>query len=163
MSVQTELTIPDGYRPMRLQDLEAVLVLERRAYAFPWSATNFSACLHAQYSAWVVQEASELVAYGIYSVAVGEATILNLCVSPTHQRRGLGQQLLLFLLAAAKTEQAQEVFLEVRQSNQAARALYESLGFNQYAERKNYYPGVGGRENALLYCKTLLDQTDPPR
>ena len=140
---------------MQSSDLDAVLALEQAAYLFPWSRGSFDDCLQANYSAWVVQISSQLVAYGLFFVAADEANILNVCVDPEYQQRGLGQRLLRFLLAQAKAGGAQNAFLEVRQSNQAAIALYDRVGFNQYAERKQYYPGIPDREDAVLYCKTL--------
>ncbi|MEQ8952971.1 MAG: ribosomal-protein-alanine N-acetyltransferase, partial [Gammaproteobacteria bacterium] len=50
---------------------------------------------------------------------------------------------------------AETCFLEVRPSNNSAIALYKSMGFVQIGQRKNYYPGVNGREDAILMSRTL--------
>src|SRR5690606_4019408 len=69
-------------RPMREDDLDAVMEIERRAYPFPWTRGIFRDCLRAGYPAWVLEDDGVLAAYGLLSVAVGEAHILNLCSAP---------------------------------------------------------------------------------
>ena len=72
----------------------------------------------------------------------------NIVIAPWARRKGLGQQLLDALLAAAR-ETSSSVFLEVRESNGAARSLYEKAGFQQTGLRKSYYKDPA--ENAILY------------
>lgn len=76
--------------------------------------------------------------------------IENIMIQPAWQKRGLGAQLLCgFLDFARQRANAQAVYLEVRQSNVAARKLYEKLGFLQAGHRKDYYPQPA--EDALIY------------
>jgi ribosomal-protein-alanine N-acetyltransferase len=89
------------------------------------------------------------------SVAVGEAHILNLCVAPAWQGEGLGRRLLERLLGVARQHHADTAYLEVRMSNDKAIALYESVGFREIGRRRGYYPHQVGREDALVYAKTL--------
>lgn len=77
----------------------------------------------------------------------------NIVVAPTARRKGLGKQLLNALLAAARETSSTAVFLEVRDSNRAARTLYEKAGFEQTGRRKSYY--TSPLEDAILYRKTL--------
>ena len=89
-------------RPMGEEYLERIVDIERRAYLFPWTEGIFRDCLKVGYSAWVVTgPADEVLAYGLMSMAVGEAHILNLCVEPAYQRQGLGK----FLLTHLQTPQ----------------------------------------------------------
>ena len=60
-------------------------------------------------------------------------------------------------MAQARLRDAQEAFLEVRASNQTAARLYERYGFNEIGRRRNYYPAVGGREDALVMACSLID------
>ncbi|EXJ16608.1 ribosomal protein S18-alanine N-acetyltransferase [Imhoffiella purpurea] len=145
------------FRPMRDDDLRAVLAVERQSYAFPWSLGIFEDCLRVGYSCWVGELGSEIAAHGIMSVAVGECHVFNLCVHPDHQRRGYGRRLLRHLLSQALERGAETAFLEVRASNAGARALYASEGFCEIGTRPRYYPAPGGREDATLLARQLGD------
>jgi ribosomal-protein-alanine N-acetyltransferase len=104
----------------------------------------------------VLERAGEVIGYGVLSVAGGEAHVLNICVAPAEQGRGLGRRILARLLDLARWHHAERVFLEVRPSNTAAVALYHSSGFNEIGRRPNYYPGKRGREDALVMAIELL-------
>jgi [ribosomal protein S18]-alanine N-acetyltransferase len=73
----------------------------------------------------------------------------NIVVAPAARCRGLGQRLLDALLAAARETNSSSVFLEVRESNAAARGFYEKVGFVQTGRRKSYYTDPA--EDAVLY------------
>jgi ribosomal-protein-alanine N-acetyltransferase len=142
-----------GWRilPMHSSGLEPVLEIEQRAYPFPWSEGIFRDCLKAGYSGWLLDDGNGLVCgYALMSMAVDEAHVLNLCVDPSCQGRGLGRMLLDHLITLARAANATIVLLEVRKSNKAAIHLYESHGFQRLGLRKGYYPAEGGREDALV-------------
>lgn len=143
-------------RPMREEHLDAVMELERRAYPFPWTRGIFRDCLHAGYPAWVLVDAGVVVGYGLLSVAVGEAHILNICAAPEVRGRGHGRRLLRTLLQQARGRAAKRVFLEVRPSNIGAIALYHAEGFNEIGRRPRYYPAANGREDAMVMALELL-------
>jgi [ribosomal protein S18]-alanine N-acetyltransferase len=85
-------------------------------------------------------------------IVVDEAEILTLGVEPKERRRSLGLTLVEAGLVRAFSLGAKEVFLEVSARNSPAQALYKSLGFEEVAQRKNYYQiGAQGREDALVY------------
>ncbi|HEX4894874.1 MAG TPA: ribosomal protein S18-alanine N-acetyltransferase [Solimonas sp.] len=140
----------------RLQAMDAtqlaqVMAIEREAYAFPWTEGIFADCLRVGYSAWVVSDGEgQLLAYAVMSLAAGEAHILNLCVAPAHQRRGLARFLMKHLLMMARAGGASLMLLEVRRSNDAGRALYAGFGFRELGLRKAYYPAHDGREDAFV-------------
>jgi [ribosomal protein S18]-alanine N-acetyltransferase len=120
-------------------------------------ATNVQG--HAERIAWVVQGDSEpvstpsnesqvlgfLVAHRVDS----EWELENIVVAAVKRRKGLGTMLLHKLINDARTTCATEIFLEVRESNLAARRLYEKHGFEEAGLRKNYYASPS--ENAVLY------------
>lgn len=144
-------------RPMRIEDLDAVMVVERRAYPFPWSIGIFRDCLFAGYPAWVLLEGGAFIGHGVLSVAADEAHVLNVCVDPARQGRGHGRILLRALVDAARGRGASRVFLEVRPSNPAAIALYEDEGFNEIGRRPRYYPAANnGREDAIVMARELF-------
>lgn len=137
-------------RQLELDDLPAVLVLERRAHAFPWSQGNFADAHASNYYMVVMEEGGRVIGYGIVQVILDEGHLLNITIDPDLQGRGLGRQLLQDLLdhARGKTD---TLFLEVRPSNRRAIGLYQSVGFNEIGLRRNYYNASGGgREDALL-------------
>lgn len=142
-------------RPMREADVREVMAIERRMYPFPWTERIFRDCLRVGYACRVAEMAGRLAGYGVMSSGAGEAHILNLCIDADCQRRGLGRQLMLYLLEEAAGRAADTVFLEVRPSNVAALRLYEELGFNRVGTRKAYYPAQHGREDAAILALTL--------
>ena len=71
--------------------------------------------------------------------AADEGEILNLAVAPAGRRRGLGRALVEAMLEALRTRGIRQVYLEVRESNSSARALYASRGFKEVGRRKAYY------------------------
>lgn len=137
-------------------DLDAVMQIELRAYPFPWSRGIFRDCLRAGYTAWVLDDGDDALGYAVLSVAADEAHILNVCVSPDHQRRGHGRRLLRALVQQARMRGAARLFLEVRPSNPNAMALYVAEGFNEIGRRPRYYPAHAGREDAIVMAMELL-------
>lgn len=143
-------------RPMQLIDLKQVLAIEKRAYEFAWSEGVLRDCMQVGYQCWVLEVPHSFIqGYGIMSVAAEEAHILNLCVRPELQGRGLSGQILDHLLAVARAMNSQTVFLEVRPSNRPALRLYAGAGFCEVGLRRGYYPATTGREDALVLAKEL--------
>ncbi|TDJ37601.1 MAG: ribosomal-protein-alanine N-acetyltransferase [Gammaproteobacteria bacterium] len=142
-------------RSMVHDDLVHVSDIERRSYAFPWSHGVFRDCLVAGYSCIVVEYGDLVVAYGILSVADGEAHILNLCVDSNYRQLGYGDRLLDEILMRARRAKVNEIFLEVRPSNESAIGLYQKKGFGQIRYRPAYYQAREGREDAAVYSKVL--------
>lgn len=155
MSAVLHEPIP-GMRPMTVDDLPAVLAVENRAYSHPWSEGIMRDCIRVGYSCWVCELGDALIGHAVMSIALGEAHLLNLCIHPDQQRQGTGRRLLHRMLRVASERQADTVFLEVRASNMAARALYEDEGFGEIGQRRDYYPADSGREDAIVYAKALL-------
>jgi ribosomal-protein-alanine N-acetyltransferase len=147
----TELQV----RTMSARDLVRVLEIERQAYPFPWNEEIFRDCLRVGYVGLVGELTALVKAYAVMSVIVDEAHILNLCVEPGWQGRGHGRSLLLQLMERARQAQVKHLYLEVRPSNPAAMALYQSCGFNEIGVRRGYYPAQRGREDAVILAKTL--------
>jgi len=139
-----------SFRPMRQEDVDQVILIERAAYPYPWTRGNFVDCLISGYSCWVVEIENELVGYSIMMAGAGEGHVLNCCISPAWQGRGLGRLAMQRLIAGAAGYGVECLFLEVRPSNGKAIALYESLAFETVGLRRHYYPADQGREDALV-------------
>ena len=141
--------------PMAEADLDAVLVIERAVYTHPWTRGNFADSLRARYQCRTWRQGGTLLGYFVLLAAAGEAHLLNLSIAPACQRRGHGSALLREAMRVAREDGAKKVFLEVRPSNLAGKALYERFGFRKIALRRGYYPAQGGREDALVLSCTL--------
>lgn len=143
------------FKPMQPSDVDAVLVMEQRVHACPWTQGNFIDSLHAGHAAWLLYLDQVLVGHAVYSQVLDEAELLDIAVDADYQRRGLGEQCMKFLMTEAQRRGAKQMFLEVRASNHAAQALYARSGFKQVGLRRDYYPGAAGREDALLLMREL--------
>ena len=142
-------------RRMEGGDVDAVMAIERRTYDFPWTDGIFRDCIKAGYHCLVCARDELVIGYGVMSVAVGEAHVLNVSIEPRLQGRGLGRRMMQRMLSLAAEKGADSVFLEVRPSNRAALDLYRSLGFNELGTRRGYYPAANGREDAILFGLAL--------
>ena len=145
------------FRPMLESDVDAVLKVEYAAFSHPWTRGIFLDCIRSGYECWLLLLGDQQVGHGVLTAAAGESHVLNLTVKPENQGNGLGGRLLAHLIERAKQRDAEVTFLEVRESNHAANHLYERFGFNEIGRRKNYYPAVGGREDALVMAYSLID------
>ena len=154
MSAVFEFTT-ETYRMMTEYDLPVILGIEQRSYRFPWSEGIFQDCLRFGYSSWVIEVERQVIGYGVMSLAVNECHILNICVDPDWQGQGIGRRMLHQLITIARARKADTAFLEVRQTNSQALSLYYSEGFNEIGVRRNYYPALFGREDAIILAKTL--------
>jgi ribosomal-protein-alanine N-acetyltransferase len=142
-------------RPMVEADLTHVLKVEQLCYEFPWTLGIFRDCLRVGYHGYVLEGPSALIGHGVMSIGAGECHLLNICVHPDWQRRGLGRQLVEFLLDVARKKRVTTALLEVRVSNARAYRLYAGLGFNEVGMRHHYYPGREGREDAIILACEL--------
>lgn len=140
------------HRVMTAADLDAVLALEVAAYSHPWSHGNFVDSLAAGYLAWVRNDGrGQLLAYCVAQPGFEETHLLNLTVAPACQRQGHGRALLLALADWARARGDHTLWLEVRPSNAAGRALYAATGFAEVGLRRGYYPAAGSqREDAVV-------------
>lgn len=147
----------DAPRLVRMQesDLAGVMAIEGAIYSHPWTRGNFADSLRADYQCWTWRLDDELVGYFILLVAAGEGHLLNLSVASARQRFGHGSALLKEAMRLARGRGAEHIFLEVRPSNLAAKALYGRFGFHEVAMRPNYYPADAGREDALVLSLAL--------
>jgi len=155
MSINPQLENFVGFRAMLLADVEAVLNIEEQVYDVPWTEGIFKDCINVGYNCFVYAPKDEILAYGLVSIAADEAHILNICVASNMQGQGLGKKMLHKLLFEAEVRHVCSIFLEVRASNTVAINLYDQEGFNRLGLRKNYYPCLEGREDALVLGKEL--------
>jgi ribosomal-protein-alanine N-acetyltransferase len=149
-------SLPDGLRPMRVEDLDAVMEIEHAVYPFPWTKGIFHDCIRVGYQCDVYQNNGEILAYSVLSIAAGEAHLLTFSVAPEHQNKGLGKMMLQNVTDEATFSNVQSVLLEVRPSNHTAIHLYQKMGFIEVGIRPDYYPDENGREDALIMARELF-------
>ncbi|GGP24111.1 ribosomal protein S18-alanine N-acetyltransferase [Silvimonas iriomotensis] len=142
-------------RKLHHSDLDAVLALDSQTNPHPWALGHWHDSLD-NHTCLVMEDGGEVIAFAISSLVIDEAELLLIAVAPWLQGQGLGRQMLQALIDNLCQRNAAQLFLEVREGNTAARALYEKLGGKVSGRRKGYYPLPGGaREDAVLYAFAL--------
>ncbi len=127
-------------REMSVQDCEAVWRLQEQCFSVPWSLDSICAMPETEgYVNFVAVQDGQIVGYIGIKAVLDEADITNVAVAPDCRRQGVGRRLLGALLSEAERRGIRHIFLEVRVSNTAARALYAQAGFRDISRRKNYY------------------------
>ncbi|MBI5921967.1 MAG: ribosomal protein S18-alanine N-acetyltransferase [Betaproteobacteria bacterium] len=140
---------------MQVDDLDAVMAIERRIYEFPWTRGNFEDSLSSGYDAWLMREGARMLGYAVMMLVLDEAHLLNISIIPEQQHSGRGSAMLKYLLDFATEREVVRMLLEVRPSNASALAFYKHHGFVQVGERPDYYPARQGRETAWVLERTL--------
>lgn len=129
-----------------------VAELEKICFSDPWSENSVASELKNPLSCWLVAEEDGVVAGYVGSQTVmDESDMMNVAVHPDYRRKGIAEALVAELVEALKKRESHCLTLEVRVSNEPAKALYEKLGFTQVGLRKNYYRNP--REDALILRK----------
>ena len=141
--------------PIAPEHLSGVAELERLCFPDePWSEKALLALCREHGTGFVaLSEDGDPLAYVGMTYAADEGSITNVATHPAARRQGLGRAVVQALLAHAPALGLAEVYLEVRVSNKAAIALYQSLGFEHIGRRKGFYRHP--TEDALLMKASL--------
>ena len=144
-------------RPLTEEHLSALFALEGRCFSCPWSENSFLGALRSPFThGFGLFEEERLLGYAFLFALFEEGEVMNVAVAPEERGKGLSRILMDALFKKAKEEQVEILRLEVRQSNLAARKLYEGYGFDYTGLRKGYYSAP--KEDALLMEKAILQQ-----
>jgi ribosomal-protein-alanine N-acetyltransferase len=130
---------------MQPLDIDEVYALEQKCFPVPKELAVF---LADQSKYFVVREGKNIVGYIGFEEIAGEGHIINMAVSPECRRRGIGKELMEYVLNQGSKDQIKVFYLEVRASNLPAQKLYEGFGFKVVGRRKKYYQD--NQEDALL-------------
>ena len=145
-------------REVGILELNTVMPIERSAHLTPWTRLMFELGLQRGDTLLGLYIQQRLVAYAMLQKIADEWHLHNIAVQDTLQGQGLGRYLLEEVIAQARQQHLTLILLEVRESNEAARYLYQKLGFTEDGVRKDYYAIPGeGRENAVLMSCKLSD------
>lgn len=156
--------IPALIRPAQACDIDGIVDLESRCFSDPWSRATFldlfSMMAEGLCQIVVAERDGSVVGFGVGEGVEPELHISNLAVDPKWRGLGIGRALLRALLDWGRRLGLEEAWLEVRESNQAALGLYESMGFVVTGTRKSYYRKPS--EDALLMMRPLEDAHPVP-
>ncbi len=127
-------------RDMKEEDLDQVLNIEQETFSDPWSYDDFASSFRDENNRYLVAEVDGIIAgYCGYWGIAGEGNIYNVAVKKEFRRQKLGLFMLSSLISQAKGRGITALTLEVRQSNEAARRLYQQLGFVDAGIRRDFY------------------------
>lgn len=127
-------------RPLQVEDMVTVAAIERESFSKPWSEEELFKCVKlANYRFFVAEEDGRVVGYAGLLTCLDEADLTTVAVTEAYRRRGIARALLEEIQLYAREREIRYLFLEVRASNQPARALYEKCGFQEVGRRKDYY------------------------
>lgn len=128
-------------RPAHEKDILGVGLIERQSFSDPWGSREFTTALASPQTIFsvAVDEEGIVVGYVIAVAVVDEGEILNLAVHSAHRGRGIGGKLLDQMVGTLRSAGAENIYLEVRESNGGALKLYASRGFDEISRRERYY------------------------
>jgi len=140
---------------MQAADLDQVIEIDRLSFSLPWPVSSFQYELtHDQTSrCWVAEypagnPAARLMGMAVVWFIIDEVHIATIAVLPEYRQMKIGQKLLAVILKDAVGSGAVHAFLEVRETNKAARAMYAKFGFKEVGVRPHYYSDT--QEDAVL-------------
>lgn len=136
-------------------DLSEAYKIETICHLMPWSQTTFNSNQGERYINKKALLNNHLVGFAICQVVLDEATLFNIAVHPDARKQGVASALLSELINELENKNIKTLWLEVRESNYSAIKLYEQIGFNEIALRKNYYPTQQGHEDAIIMAYTI--------
>jgi ribosomal-protein-alanine acetyltransferase len=141
-------------RKMTESDLDRVVAMEKEIFSDPWDYNAFDSDLKNEHC-WpvVAEQDGTIVGYSISYIVTDELQIGNFGVGELFKRQGIGKKMMAEIIKIAQGKNCDSIYLEVRESNKAAQALYYSFGFEAVGRRIGYYRSP--RENAILMAKEL--------
>jgi len=138
--------------------LPQIAAIEQEIFPDPWSIELLlRKTLDPNTIFYVAEDGEGVKGYAILQLIPPEAEVINIAVTPIARQEGIGRALLEILLREAETQQIETIHLEVRENNQAAIALYRTLGFQEIGLRKHYY--TNPQEHAILMRYQIKEQT----
>ena len=156
-SVTPENTNKFVFREISLGDLDGIVQIERVVNPFPWGEEALRDTIASSGHHLMSLREGRAVGFLLSSFVLDEAQLLLIGVSPDWQGVGVGGQLLKELINRSQDQGQKLIYLEVRSGNERAIRLYRSLGFLDIGVRRDYYPGLVGREDAIV-MSLQLDQ-----
>ncbi|HSK88940.1 MAG TPA: ribosomal protein S18-alanine N-acetyltransferase [Anaerolineales bacterium] len=128
-------------RKMTLEDIPAIIDLDQKSFSLPWPERSFrfEVTDNPASRCWVAELDGKVVGMIVVWLLVDEAHVATLATHPDFRRQGVAKRLLSHALLHLIEEGAQSSFLEVRESNLAAREMYRKFGYEEAGRRRRYY------------------------
>ena len=149
------------FTPITIADIKQLMLIENECHSHPWNEKTFNSCIGERYFGKKLSETlideHKIIGFYIGDYVVGEVTLMDICVNPNSQGKGLGKQLLTQFINQSKAQGAVKIWLEVRAKNITAQMLYINAGFIETGRRTGYYPSASGfgYEDAIVMCLSL--------
>ena len=122
-----------------------------------WSQAQLAAAVNGSELVLAIALDEEIVGYMVANYVLDQADIYTILVARRSRGKGVAKNLLKAMVALLQEREVEQVFLEVRASNEPAQALYKGNGFVETGRRKNYYTNEdGSREDAIVMQRDLL-------
>jgi ribosomal-protein-alanine N-acetyltransferase len=145
---------------LQTDDAASVAALHALCFKQSWKLEDFlrvaDSETHLGFTAW---NCGRLTGFILARYAAEEGEILTFCVAPDRRRQGIASQLLQRVFEALRRLGTEALFIEVGAGNDAARRLYEGHGFQIAGQRRDYYRLSGGREDAIIMRRDLIQGT----
>jgi len=155
MSIDSQIGVRSLVRWMLKEDLEAVLRIEQESFEFPWTESEFLACIQRPNCIAMVAVVQEkVVGYMIYEMGSQWFQILNLAVDAAYRRHGVGRVLVQRLINKLSPRRRHKVTLHVRETNLPAQLFFKAIGFRAKAILHDHYPDTA--EDAYLMTYELV-------
>ena len=157
---QTRRIFPNmtfDYHKISASDVTKLLAIENACHSHPWSEKTFTSCIGGRYFGDYLTVDGKLTGFYIGEYVAGEATLMDICVSPDEQGKSYGTALLEHFFAQAKQLGNSIIWLEVRAKNISAQMMYINNGFVETGRRTGYYPSATGfgYEDAIVMKKAF--------
>ena len=136
-------------------DLDELLHIQEQTQETEWTAAQFLEYIESE-QCWVAMVDDAVAGFAIFTHVLDEAELLNIAVAPAFQRQGIALRLFKSVVRELKKGRINQCFLEVATLNHNAQRLYQKLGFEQVAIRKNYYQRKNGSIDDAIVMRASL-------
>ena len=138
------------FKSFDVNDVDDIYAIEMASQSHPMSKKVMISCLGKRYFNSALHVDGQFAGFYIGEIVLDESSLIEICIAPDFQGKGLGRELLAHYIKQASDKGAMSCWLEVRESNIAAHKLYQSMDFNEVDRRVNYYPTETGKEDAIM-------------
>ncbi|HEX5725089.1 MAG TPA: ribosomal protein S18-alanine N-acetyltransferase [Longimicrobiaceae bacterium] len=148
-------------RPLREGDLPQVMPIELECFSTPWKEGTFRSLMRrTDTDIYVAETGGRVVGYAAAWTVIDQSELGNVAVTAAARGAGIGGALVDAIVERVRRRGSRECFLEVRESNHRAQALYRRRGFAVVGRRRAYY--AAPMEDALVMRLVILDTVDAP-
>ncbi len=139
-------------RWMIRRDMEQILPIEDESFEFPWSESDFLACLRQRNCVGMVAESGgKVLGFMIYDLHQDRLQLLSLAIGAAYRRSGVGSQMIAKLIQKLSQQRRTTITAEIRETNLPAQLFFKSMGFRATGVLRNYYEDTAEDAIAFVY------------